>query len=70
MVWAMTELVVLGRLLSFTQADVIAASRPGPSTGRDGKPNRFDRRPRGTPMPLGGMTGNISAIGLIKGINK
>ena len=68
MVWAMTELVVLGRLLGFTQADVMAASRPGPSTGRYGKPNRFDRRPRGAPMPLGGMRA-ISAIGLIKGIN-
>ena len=55
----MTELIVLGRMLVFTPEFVAAVCRPGPSTGRYGKPNRFDRRPRGAPMPLGGMTGNF-----------
>ena len=59
-VWAMTELIVLGRLLSFTPEMVAAVSRPGPSTGNYGKPLRFDRGRRGAPMPLGGMTGNFS----------
>jgi hypothetical protein len=59
MVWAMTELIVLGRLLVFNAETVAAVSRPGPSTRRYGKPNRFDRGRRAPPMVLGGMTGNF-----------
>ena len=58
-VWAMTELIVLAACWSSPRIRR-SGDRPGPSTSRYGKPMRFDRRPRGAPMPLGGMTGNFS----------
>ena len=60
LVYALSNLITLsGGPLIFSEADVLAVSRPGQMTRRH-KPFRFGGRPRGAPMPLGGVTGNFS----------